>query len=612
MNLKHSISLFATFVSAAVIAASASAAHTPRFRQYHRVFAVEQEKVDEARRNYPNSFKDGIMIATFVGLQIGKPEAREFDKHRDFGKHFKATGTDVHMCISSTIGHNDDWAAENGMPKMVGSDGTVAKRLACPRSKQFIEYVKATFRRYAELKPSVIWFDDDFRMNYHRPVDYACFCDSCLRRFADESGVNLVRNELVDAIRLDRSVDGVRARRAWRDYSSRALTELTTVTADAVHSVDSSISVGYMVCNPQGHGYAPPDFKSWIDNGRNDDGIVYFRHGSGVYNDFTPYSYESILMKNISIARLCAATEGPGVVNLTEEVTHPYNRRTKSMKVTFLEAALNIGLAGADGITYDAIKPNLDEQLRDDAVVAYMHRRDRELQNFYRLMKGKRQIGIYPFFSPDIWLENPPRRKIKEMSVLAAEDWRPLMYLGIPFTFREQHASALLLSYLSVCGMTKERVDEWLKRGVVADGSAANELDKMFGRKVSKDSKVAVFCRDKSGRWNNDVWGRAASLRIKDRMDRLCGGRMPSRVDTCVRLVQSTWDSVDGDERAVFLFNFDFDDSEDAVLRVDGRYCAEVLDAVTGSYTMVGEGDSFKLPTIPAWSPMAVRLRKIH
>jgi hypothetical protein len=77
-------------------------------------------------------------------------------------------------------------------------------------------------------------------------------------------------------------------------------------------------------------------------------------------------------------------------------------------------------------------------------------------------------------------------------------------------------------------------------------------------------------------------------------------------------MAQSTWDSADGKERAVFLFNMDFDDSTDAKLTVDGRYRAEVLDAATGLYSLIGEGDSFKLPTISAWSPMAVRLVKIN
>ena len=87
---------------------------------------------------------------------------------------------------------------------------------------------------------------------------------------------------------------------------------------------------------------------------------------------------------------------------------------------------------------------------------------------------------------------------------------------------------------------------------------------------------------------------------------------MPSRVDTAVRMAQSTWDSADGNERVVFLFNMDFDDSTDARLTVDGNYRAEVLDASSGKFLPVGEGCSFMLPTISAWSPMSVRLVKIN
>ena len=599
-------------LSAAVLAAmTAMSAEGPRFRQLHRMFAVESGKIDSAREKYPNSFRDGLIVTTFAGLKIGNPEVREFSNHRDFCAHFKANGTDVQICISSSLGHKDEWTIENDFPKMVGSDGTVAKYNPCPRSPQFVAWICDTFRKYAALKPSVIWFDDDFRMAHHVPVDFACFCETCIGGFSGETGLALDRKNLADAIRLNRTVNAVQVRRAWRDYSSRALTDIVVAAADAVHQIDDSISIGYMVCNPSGHGYAPPDFRKWVEKGRNRDGVVYFRHGSGTYTDFTPYAHDSILMKNISIGRLCAMTEGPGVVNLTEEVTCPFNRRTKSMKITFLEVALNLGFAGADGVTYDAIKPNLDEQLRDGAIVAEMHRRDPELQRFYALVRGKRQIGVHPFFDTSAWLANDAKAHIRDMTLLGPDEWRPLAYLGIPFTFREKYASLLLLSGKSVRCMPRERLERWLERGVAADGEAANEMDRICGRKVSAGSRVAVFCREGRGRWNNDVWGREASLRIKDRLDVLCGGRMPSRVDTSVRLAQSTWDSSDGTERVVFLFNMDFDDSADAVLTLDGRYRAEVLDARTGIFSPIGEGDAFRLPVIPAWSPMSVRLTKL-
>ena len=592
------------------VAFTSHGAAEPRFLQCHRMFAVYGDKIEDAYRRYPDSFRDGVIVATFSGLDIGSPEVREFAAHKAFCERFRSLGLDVHMCISSTVGHKDDWTAKNDFPKMVGSDGVAAQRLPCPRSLGFVAHVRDLFSRYAALKPSVIWFDDDFRMAHHPPVDFACFCDDCLKRFSDETGLAFSRKGLVGAICRDESVDGKRVRRVWRDYSARALTELVAVAAEAVRAVDGDISLGFMVCNPGGHGYAPPDFPSWIKMAKRCGGKVYFRHGSGAYTDFMPYSHDGIIRKNVSIARLCAATEGPGVVNLTEEVTSPYNRRSKSMKLTFLEVALNIGLAGADGVTYDAIKPNIDEQLRDDAIVAEMHRRDPVLQRFHALIRGKRQIGIYPFFSPDIWLENDSRRSIREMAMMGAEDWHPLLYLGIPFTFREKDASLLMLTRKSVRGMDRAMLEGWLDRGIVADGEAAAEMDRLLGRRASTSPRVAVFCRGGNGRWSNDAWNRDASLRIKAGLDRLAGGRMPSRVDTAVRLAQSVWESPDGMERVVFLFNLDFDDATDVRLALDGHYAAESLDARDGRWTAFGSGDAFALPAVPAWSPAVFRFRR--
>ena len=353
---------------------AAQAAPTP-FRTIQRIWATEPEKIEAARAAYPGAFSDGVIVATFAGLKIGPEEVRDFGRQKAFVERMKAQGVEVQICVSSTIGHDDGWQIVQDYPKMVGANGKTAKAVACPRSVRFKDHVRGVFAKYARLGPSVIWVDDDFRMPHHPPVDFGCFCGDCLAGFADEAGVKTSREELKAAILSDATVDGVRVRTAWRKYSSRALTELGAAIADAVHAVDDGIVVGFMCCNPGGLAYAPRDFRALVERTKNRDGAVWFRHGSGTYSDFAPYSNDGIVAKNVAIARNCVATEGPGVVNLTEEVTSPYNRRTKSLRITFLEAALNVGLAGADGVTYDAIKPNLDEQLRDDAVVADIHRR---------------------------------------------------------------------------------------------------------------------------------------------------------------------------------------------------------------------------------------------
>ena len=592
--MKNKIFLFAILASFAAGTATAAP-----FRTIQRIWAVAPEKIEAARAAYPGAFSDGIIVATFAGLKIGLAEVRDFAKQKAFVERMKAQGVEVQICVSSTIGHMDNWQLVQDFPKMVGANGKTASAVACPRSEKFKESMRGVFANYAKLGPSVIWLDDDFRMPHHPPVDFGCFCGECLARFAAESGVAMSREELKAAILSDATANGVRVRVAWRRFCQQALTDLAGVIADAVHKVDDGIIIGFMCCNPSGEVYAPFDFKAWIERARNRDGAVWFRHGSGTYTDFMPYSNDGIVAKNVAIARYCAATEGPGVVNLTEEVTSPYNRRTKSMKITFLEAALNVGLAGADGVTYDAIKPNLDEQLRDDAIVAMIHRRRGELDRMRALVEGKRQIGVYPFYDPDIWLANGKAKSLYDMGVLGAEEWKPLLYIGVPFTFREKDASLLLLSGKSARAVPKDKLAAWRGRGVIADGAAAAE--------VGSDGKTFVFGK---GAWSNAVWARKESLEIKDALDRLAGGRMSSRVDTCTRLAQSVWESQDKSERVIFLFNLDFDDATDVRLTEDGTFKAGCMKN-GGSWTPLGTGDSFAVPCIPAWSYVVIRMKRL-
>lgn len=569
------------------------------FRTIQRIWATEPEKIEKAMTDYPGAFSDGVIIATFVGLRIGPEEVRDFEKQKAFVARMKARGEDVQICLSSTIGHTDKWTQEQAYPKMVGANGKTAKAGACPRSAAFTEYLRGLGDRYARLGPSVIWLDDDFRMQNHSPVDFGCFCPDCLARFTAESGLKMTREEIRSAILADITKDNVRVRTAWRGFSQKSLTDLAGVLADAVHAVDDRIAIGFMCCNPQGIGYAPCDFKAWIERVKNKDGVVWFRHGSGTYNDFNPYANGGIVGKNVAIGRACAMTEGPGVVNMTEEVTCPYNRRTKSLRITFLEAALNIGFAGADGVTYDAIKPNLDEQLRDDALVADIHRRRAELDRMRALIAGKRQIGVYPFYDPDIWLFNGKVKSLGDMHVLGAEDWKHLIFIGVPFTFREESASLMLLSGRSARAVPKDKLASWRTRGIIADGLADEELGGIGG-------KSYVFGK---GAWGNAVWGRKESIEIKDALDRLAGGRMCSRVDTCVRLAQSVWESPDGKERVVILFNLDFDDATDVRL-VQDREFAAALQLPDGKWRCLGKGSAFALPPLPAWSSGVIRMKR--
>jgi hypothetical protein len=53
---------------------------------------------------------------------------------------------------------------------------------------------------YAPINADIIWIDDDFRLPNHNPVEYGCFCDSCIADFNTRYGTSFDRSELVREI----------------------------------------------------------------------------------------------------------------------------------------------------------------------------------------------------------------------------------------------------------------------------------------------------------------------------------------------------------------------------------------------------------------------------
>ena len=408
------------------------------YQSLQRIWATETAKIEAAMERYPRAFQDGFIIAAFPEtIKVGPEAVRKFENQQRFAEHFQQRGVPVQICISSTLGHHDGWTVPGDYPKMVGSDGTVTKAMACPRAPAFIANICARASRHAALHPKVIWLDDDFRIPSHQPADIACFCPDCVQAFNTTYGFAFDRAALVTAICSDAIVNGVNVRDVWSAYASKALTDLAAAIAKAVHEVDDSVAIGFMVCNLSMLRYGGPDFKRWIEVSRNRDGAVYFRPGSGCYTDERPYSSDGVVAKNIQIGRLCAATEGPGVVNLTEEVTCPYTRRAKSMRMTYLECALNLAFAGADGTTFDAIKPNLDEQLSPGAVVDMLNSRRGDFEWIHGRLRGLRQIGVAV---PETKPRRGPVASIGELCHVDESAVLAQAFNGVPLTFRPGNA----------------------------------------------------------------------------------------------------------------------------------------------------------------------------
>ncbi len=83
---------------------------------------------------------------------------------------------------------------------------------------------------------------------------------------------------------------------------------------------------------------------------------------------------------------------------------------------------------------------------------------------------------------------------------------------------------------------------------------------------------------------------------------------MPLRAESETRVGLSLWENKATGERAVFLYNTDFDES-DIKIMADGKYKAEIL-RDDGSYEFLSEGNEFILPSVEAFGVRVLRLTK--
>jgi hypothetical protein len=82
---------------------------------------------------------------------------------------------------------------------------------------------------------------------------------------------------------------------------------------------------------------------------------------------------------------------------------------------------------------------------------------------------------------------------------------------------------------------------------------------------------------------------------------------MPIRLENTCRVISAVWE--DQNERAVFLFNTDYDDEINAKLILDGTYKAEILKEDL-SWENLGVSDEIVIPKINAFETAVIRLKK--
>ena len=123
-----------------------------------------------------------------------------------------------------TIGNTDtpeckrlpfkDWTG------FTGPEGWEGVNCNCPRDPRFHAYFREQLKYYGAWAPTVIWLDDDVRIDNHGNNSTGCFCARCLAVFSKAEGRTWTREALVAAMAKDAALAA-----RWREHCFKGLGE---------------------------------------------------------------------------------------------------------------------------------------------------------------------------------------------------------------------------------------------------------------------------------------------------------------------------------------------------------------------------------------------------
>lgn len=179
------------------------------------------------------------------------------DWHREHLRCLRVAAEDVRklgiqasLQFEATIGHGDNFPTaeerkifEKSWTGWTGPDGRECVYCNCPRQPAFLRRLAEVSAIYAEIRPAVVWIDDDLRPTNHFPATGedgpGCWCATCVAAFAAEEKREWTRETLrADCMR------NAALRERWYDFSSRSLAEVACTIARAFRKVSPTTRMG--------------------------------------------------------------------------------------------------------------------------------------------------------------------------------------------------------------------------------------------------------------------------------------------------------------------------------------------------------------------------------
>ncbi len=423
---------------------------------------LEENNFEQRCEDIIEQVKNGVITMPLM-LMVLVPEGNPvWDKatkmaalYRRYSQALAKENVKCGILIQASLGHGYV-ITENPFQKVINLNDGAERFVCCPEDNAFLEHFSNVLKILAAEHPAVIMLDDDFRL-LMRP-GRGCACPLHMKKFNEESGLNLTRERLWEHLSKDEDDE---ISRLYIRQQNDSLVKAATRFRDAIDSVDPNIqgincTSGY-ICE-----------ASYLTNpifaGKGHPTTV--RLPNGIYAPFSNREFSDLMIRTA----VCGAKlkkEGVDLI-LAETDTIPFNRYAKSARYQHSQytAAILDGCVGAKHwlTRTSAFEPESGKAYRK--ILAEHH-------GFYEaLLPIAREIrwsGINHHFVEE------KKFNFKKPASKYAFISKNIERMGLPFYFSDKVGGAVFLEDRIVDSMSDAEIEQIFEGSVfmTADAAAA-------------------------------------------------------------------------------------------------------------------------------------------
>ena len=577
----------------------------------------------QALQEYPKLWDEVWLCMETTTLDENK-HLQSAKRMATLAKDLKKSGLGVAI-QGITIGHGDSFEFSNSetIPQhwttVIGPNGEQTHMENCPRQEAFLQYLERTYAAYAAAcQPSVVWLDDDLRINHHAPAPMLCFCPTCLDAFNQQFGCHFDRESLVRQLNENTPASLI-VRKNWIRFSQESLALVARRISRAVHQVSPQTRMGLQHANFHRELMEGYDWNLIFEAMRAETGLEpASRPGNGFYQDHDP---QGMIGKAYDMARQVRRLPS-GISQIAAEVEgYPHRATGKSPHGLCVESQLYLAL-GVTQLSYAIICGAYEPM---EWYSSHYFKALNQWKSFYETYASfnlhTEPGGLNPYISQQQVLRCEPNMPPFAWVTTQAQSSTPaLSTLGLPLCPDARQPQALLLDAEAVLGLGEEEGRElFTHRGILIDQAGWSQAVQRGFTASLKSTECSLpfhFYLSEQGKgrvavvssFTTELTG-GECRQLLAAADWCANHQLPVILEDPCRMIVVPRVTSTGSLRSVCLLNPSITDAESVSLRLRG--CADARRLVWRQagrrdcrlrFTRQGDEICVKVPLVEKWN----------